>query len=311
MSRPKGFTLVELLVVLAIIGLLVALLLPAVQSAREAARRIQCQSNLRQLGLAIMSYADANQNFLPASWRTKHYGNPFRTDSYVHRNPESPSTRTLAGDDCFSWMTTILPFMEQQILYDHLDFSKSAIGPENRPIVSRAMPEFRCPSTPSTSDTREVPFLNETEPSLHLGATDYAHVYYVQLALHHYRGAWCPFADVRCLSGDFGSSSLARILDGLSQTILITELSQEVSRRGIEWRWRWRWDQYGGPRWATAFSGGINGGTSFHDKQGFHALMCDGSVRFLRYRYSQFQNNYLFTSSAHDTASVTPHNSAI
>ena len=97
-----GFTLVELLVVIAIIGILVSLLLPAVQSAREAVRRIQCQNNLKQIGLAVVAYETFNGEF-PASASV--------TDL---RDPQ-----TGPG---FSWICLILPQIEQGNLYDTFDF---------------------------------------------------------------------------------------------------------------------------------------------------------------------------------------------
>ena len=93
----RGFTLVELLVVLAVIGLLLALLLPAVQSAREAARRMQCQNNLRQIGVAFHNYHD-QVGGLPFGWDTHGTG----------------------------WSALILPQLEQQTLYDRLIFAESA-----------------------------------------------------------------------------------------------------------------------------------------------------------------------------------------
>ena len=96
-SKKRGFTLVELLVVIAIIGILIALLLPAVQAAREAARRIQCSNNLKQIGLAIHNYYSSNNAF-PAACRAQ--------------------SSTGWG---FGWATYILPYGEQTALYDELD----------------------------------------------------------------------------------------------------------------------------------------------------------------------------------------------
>jgi prepilin-type N-terminal cleavage/methylation domain-containing protein len=118
--RCGAFTLVELLVVIAIIGVLVALLLPAVQSARESARRMTCQNNLKQIALA-----------------THHYH-----DSYVFLPPASTAT-TLAGSSGFA---AVLPYLEQSNLYTLYDFSKGNSDPVNLQVVSQRIKTYLCPT---------------------------------------------------------------------------------------------------------------------------------------------------------------------
>src|SRR5262245_19080923 len=104
--RANGFTLVELLVVIAIIGVLVALLLPAVQSAREAARRIQCSNNLRQIGLACLSHVD---NFNRFPW-----GGSDGPDQTCCNATERSG---------WTWAFYITPFIEQQSTYENTNDS--------------------------------------------------------------------------------------------------------------------------------------------------------------------------------------------
>ncbi len=127
MPRPnrRGFTLIELLVVIAIIAILVSLLLPAVQQAREAARRTHCRNNLKQIGLALHNYLDVNTRFPP---------------SFVS---DIATVDTTGGD--WSVQARLLPFLEQANLYAIGDFSQSYEDPVNEGIAGQRVTTFLCP----------------------------------------------------------------------------------------------------------------------------------------------------------------------
>lgn len=128
-ARRRGFTLIELLVVIAIIAVLIGLLLPAVQKVREAANRMQCANNLKQLGLGLQNYHDTNRKFPPA---------------FVNKGPYGSSGFSFAH----GWAPFILPFIEQQPLYDLYRWDLPLYETGNQPVMTQQLTVFQCPSTP-------------------------------------------------------------------------------------------------------------------------------------------------------------------
>jgi prepilin-type N-terminal cleavage/methylation domain-containing protein/prepilin-type processing-associated H-X9-DG protein len=140
-SHSSGFTLVELLVVTAIIGILVSLLLPAVQSAREAARRMQCSNNLKQIGLAIHNYESAHKR-LPSGYCSFAQRSGLSSPAWAAVDPA-----TYDGAPGWGWAALLLPFIEQNAIANHLRYDRPMWDAVNQPFVQAIIPSFLCPSS--------------------------------------------------------------------------------------------------------------------------------------------------------------------
>lgn len=145
--RKFGFTLIELLVVIGIIGLLVGLLIPAVQAAREAARRSQCQNNLKQIGLAFHNYESAQRRLPPAmiwSGRGESLGGgwlPIGTIDHIGMGSDPTLDRLK-----FNWVIMLLPYMEQANLHDSFHRDLTINDPLNKPQRTTQLSTLKCPS---------------------------------------------------------------------------------------------------------------------------------------------------------------------
>jgi type II secretory pathway pseudopilin PulG len=162
---------VELLVVIAIIGILVALLLPAVQAAREAARRMSCGNNMKQIGIALHNYHDTYKTFPPdAIWWGGNRKNTQPGQAMIATN----NAGVTGGQRNYTWICLILPFMEQQPLYDQIDFNvpglRQDIG-DNTELQSIVLTAFLCPSDPTYSENPQAGDANSPQG---FGYTSYA-----------------------------------------------------------------------------------------------------------------------------------------
>ena len=130
-KKRIGFTLVELLVVIAIIGILIALLLPAVQAAREAARRMSCSNNLRQMGIGLHHYHLTHKCFPPGG---------------IEPRWKVPGGRQ------YAWSALLLPFVEQKPLHAQIDFNQGFDAEDNEEAAATLLSVYVCPSVPNGSE---------------------------------------------------------------------------------------------------------------------------------------------------------------
>jgi prepilin-type N-terminal cleavage/methylation domain-containing protein/prepilin-type processing-associated H-X9-DG protein len=211
MSRRYAFTLIELLVVLAIIAILIGLLLPAVQKVREAASRMKCQNNLKQLGLALHNYHDVNQGF-----------------------PPGMITSAVTLEDAqATGFTLLLPFLEQDNTYRIYHFDQSWFQTVNYEAVAIPVKTFFCPSNRESGQLDLAPFAAEWDTPLppFAGATDYAFCKGANGAL--LRDSNRTPAEVRGVfavqqPGEHGVR-LTDISDGTSQTFAMGDASAGTS----------------------------------------------------------------------------------
>ncbi len=300
--QSRAFTLVELLTVITIIGILISLLLPAVQAAREAARRLQCQNNLKQIALACLNHENANGFFPSDGWGYAWVGDPDRGSG---------------ANQPGSWAFNILPYIDQQAFHDigtGLDFSmkKAAfMQREQTPIAMFSCPTRRQPGTiPSGYGST---FVNMNYPPT-LSRSDYA-VNAGDFQVGNCEGnsgpadsrsvASYPWPDTSQITGiSFQRSEIrtAHIIDGTSNTYLVGEKYVQADYYDNGW-------DYGDNE--GMFDGFANNNTRFCDTDssrgrnltptqdqpgkmnycifgsahfgGFNMSLCDGSVRQISY----------------------------
>jgi prepilin-type N-terminal cleavage/methylation domain-containing protein/prepilin-type processing-associated H-X9-DG protein len=249
MQRRPAFTLIELLVVIAIIAILIGLLLPAVQKVREAAARMQCQNNLKQLGLGAHNYHDAYKKFPPAS-----------TVPYAQQNDQSNNDALLPFGP--NWAVIILPFIEQDNLYKLANVSSypgispmphvvnfagapalANVNTSWRVVVSQNVPVYQCPSDPNN----QIPFNDPTlvpEPNwargnyaANAGFDDFDHVNGGATWVDVQNGS--PLLGVvssPVMSSNYGARIQA-ITDGSSNTILFNEIRAGISPLDLRGTW--------------------------------------------------------------------------
>jgi prepilin-type N-terminal cleavage/methylation domain-containing protein/prepilin-type processing-associated H-X9-DG protein len=226
MSQPRrrGFTLIELLVVIAIIAILIGLLLPAVQKVREAAARMQCKNNLKQIGLALHNYHDVNGRF-PAGYLATRPG-------------PGPADDNGPG---WGWGTLLLPYLEQDNLYRQIDLTKDIGDPANTAARMTVLKVFLCPSDGGKT-IFSVDSLGDVEPYQNFltvagSVVQVAHSNYVgvfgQPEVTPDPGYLLPDPDrgpeKRGMFYRNSKTRFADILDGTSNTICIGERSTNLA----------------------------------------------------------------------------------
>jgi prepilin-type N-terminal cleavage/methylation domain-containing protein/prepilin-type processing-associated H-X9-DG protein len=215
-NAVRGFTLIEVLTVIAVIGVLIALLLPAVQAARESARRMQCTNNLKQIALAAFNYADV--------WGTLPIGGA----------PQSIVAGTAPTYTSGGVFLTLMPYIEQRHVFDAMNFDVNVWTAINATVSAVGIATLWCPSDPGIGDPQTLPDGGFWDPGpFKMHYTSYSGSL----------GSWIVFPQFNAhANGLFmgeGAVRLASITDGLSQTIAFGEHTRAILSTDDQLWWHW------------------------------------------------------------------------
>lgn len=247
----KGFSLVELLVVIAILGSIVGLLLPAVQRARESTRRIACGNQIKNMGLAVISYESGRKSY-PPGWDAR------------------PMSGSLSSGTGFAWSAYVLPHLEESAVFTQIDFTKewNDVG-GNAAIADRDVPIYKCPSGILTF----------------AGQMDYGGMMGHSIVLSGQANVIDNAENSGILlavnNGSIPAVRAASVSDGLSHTLIVAESVDRKSYTTPDQNIRWAWGANSFPQ-CEPFVNNFKAENirSYHNGGAF-GVFADGSVAFL------------------------------
>lgn len=312
-TTRSAFTLVELLVVVAIIGVLVGLLLPAVQAARESSRRGQCTNNMKQIGLGILNY-ESVRGTLPLAYTPNDSGGQLFGPCNGEKPPSTSKSNPSNGLGKHFILSFVLPFMERDTMHNQMNFKLDYDAGQNEPVTRQDVRDFICPS----GDSRKGVF-----------ATDYT----AFVDIHD--GNYCKYVEaagltkwqrpVETLAGMLADvpTRTRKVSDGLSKTFMffesagkpnryingVLQANHPVPRQEYEWASNLAYDVFGNENQDQCPITTIMNCDNYHEIYSFHPngavfAFGDGSVEYLNESIDLDVFICMFTRAANDVSGL-------